>query len=72
MSLWGVALMVIALQKDINHLNFGPMKQVTVYIRSHYAVKWGKQSTTAVPQRKTVLAVVIMLKAMVLLHSPNI
>jgi hypothetical protein len=27
------------LQKDINHLNFGPMKQVTVYIRSHYAVK---------------------------------
>jgi len=39
MSLWGVALMVIALQKDINHLNFGPMKQVTVYIRSHYAVK---------------------------------
>ena len=39
MSLWGVALIAIVLQKDINHLNFGPMKQVTVYIRSHYAVK---------------------------------
>ena len=39
MLLWGVALIAIVLQKDINHLNFGPMKQVTVYIRSHYAVK---------------------------------
>ena len=39
MLLWGVTLVAIALQKDINHLNFGPMKQVTVCIRSHYAVK---------------------------------
>ena len=72
MSLWGVALIAIVLQKDINHLNFSPMTQVTVYIRSHYAVKQGKQSTTAVPQAKIVLAVVIMLKAMVLLHSPKV